>query len=47
MKVLKISYFAVMVLFMVWFAVSWVDIVADNCSMNAVHHAWNLFTLLF
>lgn len=27
----------------VWFAASWVDIVADNCEPNPVHAKWNMF----
>lgn len=46
MKVLKISYYAVMVLLLAWFAVSYVDIIADNCSMNPVHYSWNMFTVM-
>jgi hypothetical protein len=46
MKVLKISYCAIMILFIMWFAVSWVDIVADNCSMNPVHYQWNMFLVM-
>lgn len=49
MKVLKISYYAIMtlcVLFLLWFAASWVDIVADNCFPYPVHHQWNLFVLM-
>lgn len=47
MKALKISFYTVMILFLMWFFVSWGDIVADNCFANPVHHQWNLFVLLF
>ena len=46
MKVLKISFYMVMILFLAWFVMSWVDVVSDNCFPNAVHHAWNLFLLM-
>ena len=47
MKVLKISYYVVMTALFVWFMLSWGDIVADNCSMNPVHHPLNFFVLFF
>lgn len=46
MKVLKISFYTVMILFVLWFATSWFDVVADNCFANSVHHQWNLFVLM-
>ena len=47
MKVLKVSYTVVSVLMLTWFLMSWFDIVADNHLAGAVHHSWNLFTLMF
>ena len=34
------------VMFMLWLAVSWVDIVADNCQPNPVHSQYNAFVIL-
>ena len=47
MKVLKIAYYAVIILIMGWVAVSWMDIVADNCFSNPVHHPLNFFEMMF
>lgn len=33
--------------FDLWVLISWIDIVADNTTLNPVHHAWNFFVLLF
>jgi hypothetical protein len=46
MKVLKFAYCAVMILFIMWFAVSWFDIVADNYMTNPVHYQWNMFLVM-
>lgn len=35
------------ILFMLWFAVSWVDIIADNTMPNPTHADWNMFVILF
>lgn len=34
------------ILFIVWFAWSWADIVADNCQPNPVHSEYNLFVMM-
>ena len=34
------------ILFIVWFAWSWADIVADNCQPNPVHSEYNLFVIM-
>lgn len=34
------------VLFILWIAASWVDIVWDNCSPNPVHSEYNAFVIL-
>jgi hypothetical protein len=36
---------ALSILFCLWFAASWIDIVADNCEPNPVHSEYNLFVL--
>ena len=46
MKVLKVLYYAVLFLLIVWFAASYIDIVADNISFNPVHHPWNMFLVM-
>lgn len=33
--------------FDLWIFISWIDIIADNTSMNPVHYAWNFFVLFF
>lgn len=47
MKVLKFSVQFISVLLFAWFMLSWMDVVADNCHPDPVHHAWNLFVLFF
>lgn len=47
LKVLKFAYYLTAFLLFVWFMLSWGDIVADNCSMNPVHHPLNMFVLFF
>ena len=46
LKVLKYTYVALFTLWFVWFALSFADIVMDNCSMNPVHHPLNMFLML-
>lgn len=53
-KLLKRTWWALKKLFLgaclafdLWVILSWVDIIADNTSMNPVHHAWNFFVLFF
>ena len=46
MKVWDFIYWTLFVSLCVWVAASYIDVVADNTSMNAVHHSWNLFVLL-
>ena len=46
MKKLFTTFISVLcVLFILWFAASWIDIVADNCEPNPVHSEYNLFVL--
>ena len=47
MKILKISYGVISVMFLAWFLLSWFDIVVDNHLAGAVHHSWNLITVMF
>lgn len=46
MKVLQIGLTVASILLILWVGVSYVDIVADNCSGNPVHADWNAFVLL-
>lgn len=46
MKVLKVCYYTIIFLLVAWFLMSWFDIIADNCSLNPVHHPLNMFSLL-
>ena len=34
------------VVFLLWLAISWVDIVADNCEPHPTHAPWNAFVLM-
>lgn len=34
------------VVLMLWLGLSWVDIIADNCEPNPVHHPYNAFVVL-
>ena len=34
------------VVLMLWLGLSWMDIVADNCTPNPVHHPYNAFVVL-
>lgn len=33
--------------FDLWIFISWIDIIADNTTLNPVHYAWNFFVLFF
>lgn len=49
MKVLKVSYYMVsflMVMMILWFMMSFVDVVMNNLNPYPVYKAWNLFTLM-
>lgn len=46
MKVLKVSYYTIMFLLFAWFVASYIDIIADNCLPNPVHHPLNMFILM-
>lgn len=47
MKLLNVAYFAIFTLFIMWAGISYIDIIADNCSLNPVHYPWNLWVLIF
>lgn len=50
MKVLKVSYYMVsflMIMMILWFLMSFVDVVMNNLNPAPVYQGWNLFTLLF
>lgn len=44
MKVIKVISYTVCILFLVWFFVSYLDIVAHNLS-GGQDHVWNFFNL--
>lgn len=49
MKVLKVSYYMVsflMIMMIMWFLMSFADVVIHNLNPAPVYKAWNLFTLL-
>lgn len=46
-KIISILPAVLSVLFLFWLAVSYIDIVADNNSLQPVHHALNFFTVVF
>jgi hypothetical protein len=49
MKVLKVSYYMVsflMIMMILWFTMSFVDVVIHNLNPAPVYQSWNLFTLL-
>lgn len=43
MKVLKVSYYAVGILFTAWMVASWLEIGFNNCDSNPVYHSMNFF----
>jgi hypothetical protein len=45
MKVLKISFSVIMVMFMAWFVLSWLNIGFNNSVPNPVYQPWNLFII--
>lgn len=45
-KVLVIIGWVVMIAFMIWVGASFIDIIADNCAPNPVHHSLNFFNVL-
>lgn len=46
MKCLKVVFYALLIILFAWALLSWIDIIADNCSANPIHSAYNLFVLL-
>ena len=45
-KVIVIIGWVIMIAFMVWVGASFIDIIADNCSLNPVHNNYNFFIKL-
>lgn len=45
-KVLKNTIYLISVIFIIWFMLSWFDVIADNCFPNPVHHPWNFFRVI-
>lgn len=46
MKALKYGYYITTALFLLWFLVSWMEVVIFNTT-NPSYHSWNMFLLLF
>ena len=46
MKVLRFCGYAFAIIVTAWCLLSYIDIIADNCSPNPVHHMWNFFSML-
>ena len=47
LRALKNLFLGACLAFDLWIFISWIDIIADNISMNPVHFAWNFFVLFF
>ena len=45
-KAIVIIGWVIMIAFMIWVGASFIDIIADNCSPNPVHHPLNFFSIL-
>ena len=45
-KVIVIIGWVIMIAFMIWVGASFIDIIADNCAANPVHHSLNFFNVL-
>ena len=46
MKVLNKLFTITMIIFLVWFVMSYMDIIAHNLDDEPVYKAWNLFKIL-
>ena len=46
MKTITTIIYTISILFCIWFAASWIDIVSDNCNLNPVHSEYNLFVMM-
>lgn len=47
MKKVQLVINVVCVAWLVWFLLSWVDVILHNTTLNPVYQPWNLFTLFF
>ena len=45
-KTLIIISWIITIAFIVWIGASFIDIIADNCSLNPVHNTYNFFNVL-
>ena len=45
-KVAKVTLYSVCLAVLLWFFLSWLDIVADNCEPNPHHSPYNVFVLM-
>lgn len=46
MKVLKVFYYVISTAILMWFIISFADIVLHNGSVNPVYQPWNAFSLM-
>ena len=46
MKVLKVAYYAVGILFTAWMVASWLEIGFHNCDSDPVYNSMNLFMIM-
>lgn len=46
-KVINNIFFGILFAFDMWFILSFIDTILHNIYPNPVHHAWNIFHLLF
>ena len=37
---------AIMAIILLWFVISWVDVIAHNTMPYVIHHSWNFFDVL-
>lgn len=45
-KILKIAYLTLAVIFFLWIAASYIDVIVDNCEIITEHSKYNFFVLL-
>lgn len=45
-KVMSVLYYAALILLLVWFTASYIDVVIDNHLPNPVHYEWNAFLVM-
>lgn len=45
-KILTIAYWVLAIIFLLWIAASYIDIIVDNCETITEHSEYNFFVLL-